>query len=394
MFDDDFIWGGGAPSVSIEGAGLRSDWHRWEERHGLQPSMGGNGFRERSVEDFALFAEHGLRHVRLTIEWARIEPFPGRPDLQELELVEERLQSARDAGLSIWATLQDGSLPGWFSDDTDGFRTSHGVSIHWSRHVDRMAEMFDPLVSVWLPVVDPIGWAVRSHHIGSRPPGRKTLDKTQDAIEGVVEATFDAHRLLASGPTPVVGDFKLPTIHAAQPHAEEQRQYWDAVIWESWTRAISDGVLEWPWKGPVERPDMAGAFNAIGVGIASPLEVDASGSLDACSGGGRRDASGHLLIPDQLGEALQRAAESLDGKDLLVTGMGVATEDDGWREQLFEGWLDQIAAALADGLPVKGAFLEPLIDGYDVSSATAADGGVFNRSREPKPSLGWIAAQQ
>ncbi len=394
MFDDEFIWGAGSSSVAIEGAGLRSDWHRWEGTRGIAGSADGNMFRSRYVEDFALLAEHGLRHLRLTLEWARIEPFPGRLDRDELEHVEMVLLAAREAGLSVWATLHHGSLPGWFSEDTDGFCTTNGPSIHWSRHVDGMAERFDSYVTAWWPIEDPIGWAIDAHHRGNRPPGRRSAEKFQDAVEGVLEATFDAHRLLSSGSKPIIGSFGLPTLHATQPEADDERKNWEQIIWTSWGRAIADGVLELPWRAAVDRPDIAEAFDAIGVGVASPIGVDPSGALVAWPTQARRDNTGHTPNPRELGETLQRAAELLHGKDLLVTGLGASTDDDGWREELFEGWLDQIVAAKNDGLPIRGAFIEPVVDGYDVAARSSLDSGVFNRSREPKSSLGWIAAQQ
>lgn len=394
MFDDEFIWGAGSSSLASEGAGLRSDWYRWEGTKGVSESADGNNFRSRYVEDFALFAEHGLRHLHLTLEWARIEPFPGRLDRDELEHVEQVLLAARDAGLAVWATLHDGSLPGWFSEDTDGFCTTNGPSIHWSRHVDSMAERFDSYVTTWWPFDDPIGWAIDAHHRGSRPPGRRSPEKFRDAVDGVLDATFDAHRLLSSGSKPVIGSFGLPTLHATQPEADDERRYWDEIIWRSWTRAITDGVLELPWRAAVERPDIADAFDAIGIGIASPIGVDPMGAMTAWPLHARRDETDRSPQPCDLGETLQRAAELLHGKDLLVTGLGAATDDDGWREELFEGWLDQVAAAGKEGLPIRGVFIEPVIDGYDVAAKSFVDSGVFNRSREPKPSFGWIAAQQ
>jgi beta-glucosidase len=394
MFDDDFIWGGGAPSVSIEGAGLRSDWFRWERRAGVAPSDTGNDFRSRTVEDFQLLVEHGLRHVRLTLEWARVEPFAGQIDHQELEVLEERLATAKDAGVAVWATLHHGSLPGWFAEDTDGFCTTGGPSIHWSRHVDRMAELFDEYVTTWIPIEDPIGWAIRGYFLGTRPPGVQSLEKVQGALEGVIEATFEAQRLLASGATPVVGSFALPTLHAVDDAAMTQRSMWDDVIWQSWSRAIRDGVLEWPWGSAVDRPDMADTFDAIGAGISAPYGVTASSSLEAWPQHTRRDAEGRTPRPDELLDTLARISELVDGRDLVVMGLGAITEDDGWREQLFEGWLDQIAQAVAEGLPIRGTFIEPLIDGYDIGAGLHLDTGVFTRSREPKPSFGWIAAQQ
>ena len=73
-FPDDFWWGTGASSTQSEGAAPASDWFR-EEQRGTYPRSGdGNAFGTRYAEDFALYAEHGLRHHRLSIEWSRTKP--------------------------------------------------------------------------------------------------------------------------------------------------------------------------------------------------------------------------------------------------------------------------------------------------------------------------------
>ncbi len=392
---EELMWGAGDAPVSSRGAGRRSDWFRWEDTRGLVPSASGSDHSVRFSDDFALLAEHGLRHVRLTLDWARIEPFAGRPDQEELEFTHQYLQAARDAGLSIWLTLHHGSLPGWFAEDTEGFRTTSGPSIHWSRHVDKMAELFDDYATAWIPVEDPVGWAINSHWLGRRPPGRRSLTDTQDAVEGIIEATFNAHRLLSSGTTPVVGSFGLPHLHAIDDAANPAQKMWDQVIWRSWSRAITDGVLEWPWRAAVERTDMADAFSAIGVGLVAAFGIDPDGALLPWpSGQQRRDATGRTPSAERLGDTLHRVGEMLPGKDLIVTGLGVTDSDDDWRSALFESWLDQVFSARNDGLPIRALFLEPAIDGYSEAAGDFIDAGVFTRGREPKPSLRWIEAQQ
>ena len=84
-FPDAFWWGTGASSTQCEGAAPASDWYR-EETRGTYPRSGdGNGFATRYPEDFALYAEHGLTHHRLSIEWARIEPEEGHRDAAAIE---------------------------------------------------------------------------------------------------------------------------------------------------------------------------------------------------------------------------------------------------------------------------------------------------------------------
>ncbi len=389
------MWGAGDAPVSSRGAGRRSDWFRWEDRRNLTPSGAGYDHSDRFSEDFSLFAEHGLRQVRVTLDWARIEPFAGRPDFEELESIHEYLQAAQAAGLSIWLTLHHGSLPGWFAEDTEGFRTTAGPSIHWSRHVDSMAEQFDDYAAAWIPVEDPIGWAFDSHALGRRPPGRRSITDAQDAVEGILDATFDAHRLLASGSTPVVGSFGLPPVHPIDDTAKTAASMWEDVRWRSWSRAITEGVLELPWKAAIERPDMADAFSAIGIALTPPVGVDPDGNMMPWPlGHHRRDASGWSPITDRLADVIHRASEMLPGKDLLITQLGVHDGDDHWRSQLFERWLDQILSARNDGVPIRAIFVEPTIDGYSEGAGTFVDAGVFSRDREPKPSFRWIEAQQ
>lgn len=388
------MWGAAHAPISSQGASLRSDWFRWEETNNLAPSGEGNRFASSYSEDFGLYVEHGLTHLRFTLDWSRIEPFPGRLDHEAIENVHLYLQSARDAGLFVWLNLHDDSLPGWFSEDTAGFRTTSGASIHWSRHVDRMAEMFDEYATGWIPVIDPIGWAIRSHLLGQRPPGRRSLADTQDAIEGAIAATFDAHRLLASGANQVVGHFALPTIHPTE-HATQAAKFWEQTIWHSWSRAIRDGVLEWPWKAAVERTDMADAFAAIVLGIAPPMGVDPDGLLGPWPvHTDQRDAGGWTPTSDSLFDVLHRTSEMLPDKDLLIGGLGLDADDDSWRSSLFEGWLDAILRARQDGVPIRGVLVEPTIDGYSQDAGAFVESGVFTRDREPKPSLGWIKAQQ
>lgn len=391
-FPEDFFWGCGASSVAVEGASRRADWYRWEDQRGLERSGDGNGFATTFVEDFALFADSGLGHVRITVDWARVEPVGGQIDAGELERLVEMFTAANDAGLHAWATLHHTSLPGWFADDTDGFIGSR-PSIHWSRHVDRIAELLDGLVLGWIPVEDPIGWAMRGHLLGTRPPGFRSVEKTHDAVEGALEATFEAARLLSSGSAQVVSSFGLPTLHSLSSEAEADvhRRKWDDTIWRSWTSAISEGVLRWPWRAPAERPDLADTFDAIGMSLPSPIGIGADGGFGVWPRDARADATGFAPNIEQVGEVLHRVADLVPDREIVITGLGVGTEDDPWRDDLHMGWFDQLNAAIADGIPVRGLFFDQAIDGYDFDSGFRDPRGIFSREREPKASLRWVS---
>jgi beta-glucosidase len=67
---DGFIWGTGASSTQCEGAAPASDWSDWERAGRAPRSDDGNGFARRYDEGFALLAELGLVHHRLSLEGA------------------------------------------------------------------------------------------------------------------------------------------------------------------------------------------------------------------------------------------------------------------------------------------------------------------------------------
>ena len=115
---DGFIWGTGASSTQTEGASPGSDWQAWEDAGRAPRSGDGNGFATRYADDFALYAEHGLTHHRLSLDWNRLEPKQGHHPESEVERYRAILQAGRDAGLSIWVCLHHFTLPGWFFPST------------------------------------------------------------------------------------------------------------------------------------------------------------------------------------------------------------------------------------------------------------------------------------
>lgn len=351
---DDFAWGAIASNVLAEGAALRSDWHRWERRRRLGSSGSGASFANTPESaDFELLSELGFDHLGVTVEWARVEPFPGSVEPAELERMAELFVRARDAGLRPWAILHHGSLPGWFTDDTDGFRRPGAPSIHWSRQVDRVAEHLDGLAVGWIPSIDPIGWAVESHRLALRPPARPDPDDTADAVIGVLDAVFDAARLLSSGDGPVLAWF-------GSGHPES----------DVWIEAVVEGVLRLPGRHAEERPELADAFDLIGVDWTDPDE------------------------PELYDERLHSLDDVLPDRDVVLGGLTVATTDEAERERLLTGWLESMSVAIDDGVRIRGAFFDPVIDGYDMPSGRMRHRGLLDADREPKPALRWITAQR
>lgn len=76
---------------------------------------------------------------------------------------------------------------------------------------------------------------------------------------------------------------------------------------------------------------------------------------------------------------------------LLVSGDGVATTDDEWREALLRGTVLELRHAVADGVPLRGDFHDTGIDGYEWALGFAScRGGLVAGDRTIKPSGRWL----
>lgn len=390
---DDLWWGVTSTSLQTEGVAPAADWSRWERDRRVPPSGDGNGLATNHPDDFALLASLGITRIRLTLEWARLEPEPGRIDADAHDRYDDILTSARRAGLDVIATLVSGTLPGWFSDDTLGFRDERMRALDWSRHVDRCAERYDSQVSMWVPIDDPVGWALRGFRLGSRPPGRRDLEAAAEATEGALLANHAAWELLRTGTTPVMGVFGTPTVFRHGPEASGAQRSWHDIFFTTWIAAVRDGELLIPGMTPRERPELAGAFDVIGVTHDHPIAVDGHGAVRPYPTGQRRTDTGFTPIPNEVGELVSYLASELPERDLVIAGHGVATADDEWREKILQETVEVLVDAAADGIPIRGYLHDTGIDGYEGPYGFSTQRGLIARSRELKDSARWLQSR-
>ena len=390
------MWGAGASSVSAEGVAPAADWSVWE-RDGRAPRSGdGAGFALDFRDDLAQLARLGLNSLRLTVEWARMEPAPGRPDSDALDRCLDIADAAAAEGLGVWVTLHHTSLPGWYLDDEGGHADETARRRWWARHVDRMAEAFDGRAAGWCPIEDPIGWAVRGYGLGTRPPGRRSPEATAEAAEGAMLALHEACRLLESGPQPVMAVFGAPTVHAAAVDREHsdaaaaEARRWDELLWGTWTRALREGAVEVPGRRPVPAPHFERGPGLVGLSHDHPVGVTETGALAGWPASARRSAAGFAPEPAELGEAVHRAIDAVPGRGVVVAAHGVPTDDDDWRDTLLDASMAVVADAKASGL--RGYFHDSAVDGYEWSLGFSARRGLIGRDRVVKPSAQRLAA--
>ncbi len=396
---ENFRWGVTSSSVQTEGVHPAADWSRWERDKTVPESSDGNGFATNFHDDLGLIASLGVTDVRLTIEWARIEPVEGKVNSEALDRYRDLVGHARQVGLQPWLTLHHTSLPGWFSEDTKGFLEERGREYHWMRHVDRCAENFGDLAAGWTPIEDPVGWAIRGYGLASRPPGRRSdsdvgMRVLYEAVEGALIADHLAARHLRAGGAATMAVRGTPTIFGAVDDERSDREaraaqkhvrWWAAVLFDSWVRMCGDGELSLPDRPPIRDAQWVDDFDVIGLAFDHPISVDHQGRMRPYPATAIRSDAGFAPLPEELGVLLQRIADRLE-TPLAVASNGVSTTNDEWRTELLDETLDIVDGARADGINLVGYFHDTAIDGYEWRAGFDTERGLIARDRSIKPS--------
>lgn len=127
--------------------------------------------------------ELAIDGVRVTLEWARLEPRPERPDDAAFERYRTVLAYARGLGLCTSAVLVDAAWPSWLGQDAwlhpwiDGH-----VLAHAARVADQLGDVLDSVVVV----ARPLALINAGYRDGTAPPWRpRERADAQDALAHV-----------------------------------------------------------------------------------------------------------------------------------------------------------------------------------------------------------------
>ncbi len=387
------MWGTGASSTQCEGAAPASDWWDWE-RAGRAPLSGdGNGFATRHAEDFALLAGLGLSHHRLSIEWARIEPAPGHHDAAAIDHYREVLVAARDAGVAPWVSLHHFTLPRWFADE-GGFLLDANRTGAWARHVEFMAETFGDLVHGWQPINEANYYSHAAYGGRGWPPGHDDSSERAMVDETMQLANAEAAVRLRRSGAPVSSIFGLSTFvaHDDEPASTSLVDYLYASLWRPGIGLFRDGVLRVPGREPVERPDLAGAFDMIGFSYYATMGVRA-GAPTVHPPGAQVSPLGYGIHADGLGLVLDRLHDEIPDTPILVAEYGIGTDDDLLRARYLRRGIEIVAERVSAGHDIRGLFHWTAVDNYEWLHGYDVSFGIIDRDRNVRASAQVLAAE-
>lgn len=372
-FPEGFLWGAATSAHQTEGNNLNSDW--WVRENAVPsdvPDRSGDasdGF-DRFDDDIALLAELGFSAYRFSIEWARVEPVPGRFSRAMVQHYARVIASCVRHGLTPVVTLHHFTNPVWFARKGG-----------WS--APDAPERFVAYVRQLIPILTDVPWicTINEPNLLAGAPDDPTTGAALPSLPGPDDAAaaniIAAHRhardLLRSATGARVGWTVAAQAYHAAPGAEA------AMIAYRYPR--EDRFLE------VSRDD-----DFIGVQAYLRTFIGEDGPLPVAEGV-ETTLMGWEYFPEALGIAIRHARE-IAGVPILVTENGIATADDQRRIDYTTGALRAMHAAIEDGADVRGYLHWSALDNYEWGSNAptfgliAWDPDTFERT--PKPSAHWL----
>lgn len=376
-FPPGFRWGTATSAHQVEGHNIHNDWWTWEQLPGRIKGDDRSGaacdWWRRAEEDFALAAElHQTAH-RLSVEWSRLEPEPGRWDDGAVDRYREMLRGLRARGIEPMVTLHHFTNPQWFA--ARGGWERDDAPHHFGRYVERLVPALREFTSLWCTLNEPVAWALSALATGRWPPGSRSIRRALRALGNLVRAHAAAyriiHRLQPDAQVGIAQYFRL--FDPADPRSRldqlvARRQ--DRFVNTAFPDAVTTGrVGAFPWAARI--PEAADTLDFLGVNyytrdlvafdLRRPDRLFGRNFLNPDAP--HSDGEYGEIYPAGMGRVLRLAQRY--GRPIYITENGLPDADDDQRAEFIVAHLREVAQAIREGADIRGYYHWSLVDNFE-----------------------------
>ncbi|MFD5865375.1 GH1 family beta-glucosidase [Agromyces sp. NPDC127015] len=450
-----FRWGAATAAFQIEGSTTAdgrgpSIWDTFTAEpgrviDGSNALVAADSYR-RYRDDIALLADLGATDYRFSISWPRVQPGGSGPaNAAGLDHYERFVDALGEAGIAPLATLYHWDLPqpledagGWLVRDTA------------SRYADYVGLVLDRLgdrVGRWITLNEPAMTTLEGYALGTQAPGRTLMLGALPTVHHqLLGHGLAVAAIRASGARPGSGPIEVGITNnhtLVVPASEEaadlmaagafdliyNRIFIDPVLTGAYPDLSAFGLAEFPGVEPGDLEAISAPLDFYGVNSYNPTYVaaPAEGSEFALAGLPFEPAAppeGTLVtgfdwpvVPGAFAELLvglhrdygdvlppvvitENGASYVD--EVVPDGDGGLAVHDADRIAYLDGHLRAVAAAIEQGVDVRGYFVWSLMDNFEWAQGYTQRFGLVHvdfetGDRTRKDSYAWyrdlIAAQ-
>lgn len=346
-----FLLGAASAAHQVEGDNTNSNWWFYEQSGVLPKSGLAADHFHRFEEDFTLAQRIGLNAMRISIEWARIEPQPGQWDTEAIAHYRQVLQTMKAHGLTRMVTLQHFTLPQWFAE-YGGFEKKKNID-YFVRYAEFVVLQLQDEVDFWLTINETEVYCVLSYVQGLHPPFKKNVYTMWRGLEHMLEAHRRVYAAIKKKvPHAQVGFVKNSTWYALPSHPSVIDKMLRLIIDYFGNHYILQRVQK--------HTDFIGLnyyfYHSYRLSLIPWRLVEVTPD-------GPKSDMGWRTYPEGLYYVLKDL--KMYNKPIYITENGIANAHDDMRAQYIREHIQSIIGALADGIPVKGYLYWTLTDTYE-----------------------------
>ena len=427
-----FLFGTSTASYQIEGAATEdgkgpSIWDTFAAEPGriVDGSSGAVAcdHYHRFREDVALMARLGAQGYRFSIAWPRVQPTGSGPANEAGLAVYDRLVDELLAhDISPMATLYHWDLPQALEDE--GGWMSRATAERFAEYAAVVAERLADRVAHWVPVNEPNVASLLGYALGMHAPGRTLMFGALPAAHHLLLGHGLATQALRAAGAKAVGTANNPAPMWPASDSEEDRAAADLfdTVWnrlfanpmllgrypEGFGELMAAGTLEDDLAVIAQPLDFYGLNYYNPMCVAAPADPSSEMPFD------QREVTGYPktdfawpVVPDGLREQLVILRDRYPGlPPVMVTENGCSYNmgpdadgvvDDQARIDYLDSHLRAVAAAIEQGVAVRGYYCWSLMDNFEWSEGYTQRFGLVHvdyetQVRTPKRSFDWYAA--
>ncbi|MCF7888965.1 MAG: family 1 glycosylhydrolase, partial [Victivallales bacterium] len=363
---ENFIFGASVSSYQTEGDNFYSDWYDWEISNiNISETCGmacdsWNKFNE----DIQLLKELGLKYYRLSIEWSRISPTPGKINTSALNHYEKILTTLKENDINIFLTLQHHTLPDWL----DHGWTNPNIEKYFEQYVSVIAKNFHYLVDAWMPINEPGVNCTFGYFFNEFPPGQKSSLGYIHASRHQARCHYAAYNKLKEiNPDIPVGFVKQLIIFRTLKKTIINNfllSYYDYVFNKIYLNIFRKGNLPFSIR---TIPDIENSIDFWGLNyythkwVSSKFEGNQTFNFDPSV---EITQTGWEVHPEGLLEAC-RVLWNIKKVPIYITENGIATDNENQRKKFIYEHLKSALAAIEENIDVRGYFYWSLMDNFE-----------------------------
>jgi len=364
QFPKDFFWGAATSSHQVEGNNVHNDWWEWEQKVGLKETSG-SACRSYELfrEDFDLACLLNHNAHRLSIEWSRIEPQPGRFSSTEIEHYREVILALRERHLEPIVTLHHFTNPAWFAH-LGGWLNKESY-VYFLRYVERIVDVLCEYVRTWVTVNEPMVYVYHAYVLGAWPPQEKSFLKADSVTHNLIHAHIQAYKLIHS-------IYKKRNLSSPLVSIAKNVQAFEPCTGTLKNRLATYLRDKFYNFDVLKKLTAHQSLDFIGINYYSRNLVDTKSWLpphlfiDVCKDGCSRlkkNSLGWDVYPQGLYHLLLRFHRF--SLPVFVLENGICTDDDTLRWEFIYEHLRHIAMAMEKGIQCLGYIYWSLIDNYE-----------------------------